>query len=197
MSVGNYQAILKNSLEDRLGFQTIVEWRSQMGNGLYAPRVDVAIGPFAIEDGIHMTAEHNDVFNNQIQFFRMLCKIHLENLGLINEATDGNQIIALINQKVEVLYYTNYNARCFMAIEVENNVSRKHLMGGAINASVLGRIGIAVGYNDEKHRAFLNLYRYFEFLRNVDKPTFNTSNLLIISKDQLLNTIETFNNFNL
>ena len=59
-------------------------------------------------------------------------------------------------------------------------------MGGAVNAAVLGQVSIAVGYSNLMHKAFLNLYRYFEFLRAVDKPTFNTSNLLIISSEQLI-----------
>ncbi len=65
-------------------------------------------------------------------------------------------------------------------------------MGGAINASVLGRIGIAIGYTEEKHRAFKNLYRYFGFLQSVQKPTFRTNNLLVISKDQMIQVLQNF-----
>lgn len=197
MSVEAYQGQVKALFEENLGLETLTEWRSQMDVGLYAPRVDVAIGPFAYENGIHMTAEHNDLFNNCQPFFIMLCHTHLENLELIRNDTPEDQKRDMVMEKLDIIYHTNYNARCFMAIEVENNVSRKHLMGGAINAAVLGRIGIAVGYTEEKHRAFLKLYRYFEFLRNVDKPTFNTSNLLIISKDQLTDAIVNFPNFNI
>jgi hypothetical protein len=197
MSVVAYQAQVKALFEENLGLETLTEWRSLMNFGLYAPRVDIGIGPFAYENGIHMTAEHNYLFNNWHPFFIMLCHIHLENLELINNDTPEEQKRAMVMEKMEIIYHTNYNARCFIAIEVENNVSRKHLMGGAINAAVLGRIGIAVGYTEEKHRAFLKLYHYFEFLRNVDKPTFNTSNLLIISKDQLIDTIVNFPDFNL
>ena len=197
MSVEAYQAKVKALLEENLGLETLIEWRSRMDVGLYAPRVDIAVGPFAYENGIHLTAEHNELFNNWHPFFIMLCHIHLENLELIDNNTPEDRKRAMVMKKMDTIYQTNYNARCFIAIEVENNVSRKHLMGGAINASVLSRIGIAVGYTEEKHRAFLKLYRYFEFLRNVDKPTFNTSNLLIISKDQLTNAILNFQNFNL
>lgn len=158
MSVDAYQASIKALFEENLGLGTLIEWRSKMGVELYAPRVDIAIGPFAYENGIHMTSEHNNLFNRYQQLFLMLCHIHLENLDLIHNDTPDDQKRAMVMEKLNTIYHTNYNARCFLAIEVENNVSRKHLMGGVINAPVLGRIGIAVGYSEEKHRAFLKLY---------------------------------------
>lgn len=63
-------------------------------------------------------------------------------------------------------------------------------MGGGVNAIALGRVGIAVGYTNEMHRAFMNLCRYFEFLREVGKPTINNRNLLIISREQLVEILE-------
>lgn len=63
-------------------------------------------------------------------------------------------------------------------------------MGRAVNASVLGRIGIAIGYNAEMYNAFKNLYRYFAFLQSVMKPTFETNNLLIISPEQIMQVLQ-------
>ena len=78
----------------------------------------------------------------------------------------------------------NSNARCLMAIEIENEVSRKHLVGSLINAADLGRIGIIVARTPEKLRAFFNLSKYLLFLRSAEKPTFDTNNFLILNKEQ-------------
>jgi len=83
----------------------------------------------------------------------------------------------------------NQNARCFMAFEIENEVSRKHLMGGAINAAALGRVGLAIAWNPEKLRAFVRMRSYLLFLSAVGKNTFDPSNLLILSKDQVMDVI--------
>ncbi|ETZ20139.1 hypothetical protein [Pedobacter sp. V48] len=189
MTVSEYQLLLQSEFEHRFELETKNEWSSKMKHGLYAPRLDIALGPFAIEDGNQKTEEHLDLFNGHKSFFEQLTEIHLENLQIITSQTLPEYRNDLVSRKLHDLEHTNYNGRCFIAIEIENNVSRKHLMGGAINASTLGKVGIAIGFNETKHRAFLNLYRYFEFLYDVGKPTFNTSNLLIISKDQLLDCL--------
>ena len=78
----------------------------------------------------------------------------------------------------------NRNSRCFIAIEIENQVSRKHLLGGALNASVLGRIGVAVGWH-EAFQMFLRLRHYILYLKSVGKNTFDASNLLLLKPEQL------------
>lgn len=182
--VNIYQERLQNLLADHFESDIETEWRTKMGKKIYSPCVDVAVGPFAIEDGVTYTNEHDEIFEQNIELFRRLTIHHLINTDSIKSA-DAENAQQLIGEKLNNLQATNRNGRCMLAIEVENKSSRKHLMGGAVNASVLSRVGIAVGFDDEKHRAFLNLYRYFEFLRRVEKPTFNTNNLLIISKEQL------------
>lgn len=81
--------------------------------------------------------------------------------------------------------FRNRNARCFLAIEIENKVSRKHLMGGAINAAAPGRAGLAVGWSDQMVRAFVKLRAYLLYLARVGKNTFDPFNLLIVNRIQL------------
>jgi hypothetical protein len=76
-----------------------------------------------------------------------------------------------------------------MAIEIENQVSRKHLLGGAVNASVLSRIGILVPWTKEKSRATIKLLQYWDFLKYVGKNTFSADNVLILTPDQLKEAI--------
>lgn len=187
MSVIKYQEHLRTLLQHKLNSETVCEWRTQMNEGVYSPRLDIAVGPFSTVDGIRLTQEYNQLLHDNRDFIKDLIKVHFVNLDIINDDSSEQEIEERINQKYDDLNFFNFNSRCFLSIEIENSVTRKHLMGGAINASVLGRIAIAVGFTKEMHKAFLNLYRYFLYLQNVDKPTFRTNNLLIISSDQLLN----------
>ena len=187
MSLTEYQQTLRGLLEEKLGSPAVCEWRTQMEANTYSPRLDVAVGPFSIENGVQLIHQYDVLFEKNIVFVTKLIKCHLNNLSFINQDMPTEELEEQVHQKLNEIRYFNYNSRCFVAVEIENAVSRKHLMGGAINASVLGRIGIAVGYNNEVHKAFLNLYRYFTFLQSVDKPTFRTNNLLVLSAEQLTN----------
>ena len=62
-------------------------------------------------------------------------------------------------------------------------------MGGAINAAALGRLGIAVGWTREKVKAFVKLRSYLLFLASVGKNTFHPYNLLVLSKEQVLDAV--------
>jgi hypothetical protein len=186
MTLKEFQSILKVELERKLQLEVKDEWRSEMVSQIYSPRIDLALGPFATTRDLNQTGEHNALFDNHRDFFYQLAECHLINLSHINERMDETERHEIITQKVDDLRWTNMNARCFVAVEIENAVSRKHLLGGAINCSALGKIGIAIGFTDSKHRAFCNLQRYFQFLESVNKPTYSTKNLVIISKDQIL-----------
>lgn len=186
MTVNQYQQVLRELLEARFASPTTCEWRAQMGNGLYSPRLDIAVGPYSIENDVQLIGKYDELYQNNSHFITKLIKQHLSNLSIINNQMTSENIENIVNNKFAEIQHFNYNARCFVSVEIENLVSRKHLMGGAINTSVLGRIGITVGYTNKMHNAFINLYRYFEFLQNVDKPTFRTNNLLVISSTQLL-----------
>lgn len=125
--------------------------------------------------------EYDRLMEISREFIEMLIVYTLEN---IREYEAINSVITFENLKNK-----NRNARCLLAIEIENKVSRKHLMGSAINASALGRIGIAVAWNTDKLKAFIKLRKYLHFLGSVGKNTFDTTNLLIMDKEQLFQAI--------
>jgi hypothetical protein len=112
------------------------EWRTEFGPGMYSPRLDVAVGPFATVQGQQLIKEYDYLLNHSSSLIFTLIEFHLHNTG--EQIDPGN----LFQQ----LCYINRNARCFLAFEIENSGSRKHLMGDAVNAAALGRIGIAVGW---------------------------------------------------
>jgi hypothetical protein len=158
------------------------EWAAMRHeDGVYSPRLDVAVGPFAT-GRLRCVSEFDRLVKNHDSFLRCLYRYHLANLR------DG----AALNPGIDFEHVVNRNpnARCFMAIEIENKVSRKHLMGGAINAAALGRIGIAVGWTAEKVKALVKLRTYLLFLATVGKNTFDPANLLILSKRQLKGALD-------
>jgi hypothetical protein len=146
---------------------------------VYSPCLDVGVGPFAV--GVE---RYGDVYDEMVMRHRdwlnELYLISKQNFSEFGE-TDGDV-------SFDRTFSFNHNARCFLAIEVENKTSRKHLMGGAINASALGRVGIAVGWTNKQVGRFVRMRRYLRFLASVGKNTFNTTNLLVLSADQLMHT---------
>lgn len=190
-SLKEYQRELKSSLQQVFGIEEVeVEWssmRDEFGLDLYSPRLDVAVGPFATQERLGFEYDRMLEQDKASIFIQELVRFNREN---IQQWTDG--FVEPID--FEGLKYLNYNARCFLAIEIENEVSRKHLMGGAINASALGRIGVVIPWSQEKLRAFVKLVRYLQYLKNAEKNTFDTSNLLIVTREQMLSSIESVSN---
>jgi hypothetical protein len=176
LTVGEYQVWLRDRLSKLLGVDATVEWPAFPGMQMYSPRVDVAIGPFSVDEGT-LGREYDELVRDHRTFFRQLIRLHDLNI----QGFDPGEL----SGDLEVVGYHNWNARCLIAIEVENIGSRKHLMGSAVNASSLGRVGLAVGWNEDRVRRFIRMRRYLRALAGLNKNTFNTTNLLIMSKDQL------------
>jgi len=183
-SVHEYQVRLKQNLSQIFQPEQVkTEWAAMSDEkNLYSPRLDAAIGPFAtnriyIDEYNHLVMQHKQLLSH-------LFEIHRSNLR--DHGQPDNHF------DFEYVCMRNQNARYFMAFEIENEVSRKHLMGGAINAAALGRVGLAIAWNPEKLKAFVRMRSYLLFLAEVGKNTFDPSNLLILSKDQTMDAIERF-----
>ena len=173
----------QGDLRDRLArtFRPIpvdAEWATRVqfdGRSVYSPRLDVAVGPFAIEE--NMEAEYDHMIRRYRDLLGRLFDAHCANLVAHDCSPDDFALRRVVNR--------NRNARCFLAIEIENQVSRKHLMGGAINAAALGRIGVAVGWSKNQVAVLVRLRSYLLFLASVGKNAFDPANLLILGPDQL------------
>lgn len=166
------------------------EWRAIKNiPGLYFPRVDIAVGPFSTVRGGNCITEYNQLMDASKPFIESLLSGHCENVQ--NYRTHDEQIMqALQIPDFEELKTLNENARCLLAVEIENKVTRKHLLGGAVNAAALGRIGIVVGWTDDKVKALVRLQAYWDFLRIVRKNTFSSGNLVILKPEQLRKSID-------
>lgn len=166
------------------------EWRAVKEiKGIYVPRVDIVVGPFATEPGISMEHEYDRLTRRSNTFLDLLLKHHNDNVQQYLQTDDQILDRNLLLRDSASLQYHNRNAQCFLAIEIENKVSRKHLLGGAVNASALGRIGIVVGWTESKVNALVRLLAYWNYLGSVEKNTFEASNLLLLSREQLRDSI--------
>ena len=180
--VTEYQRTLKLSLDHIFNPDIVrVEWSAMRDEPrIYSPRLDLAVGPFATHR--RYIEEYNNLSISHSALLRALYVRHLENV----EEGDSDRF------NFESVINRNFNARCFLAIEIENQVSHKHLMGGAINAAALGRIGLAVAWSADNLRKFVRMRNYMLFLSDVEKNTFDTSNLLVLTAEQLLEIINDY-----
>lgn len=187
MTATEYQNLLTPLMSQKfVDLDVIKEWRAFRGISYqYSPRVDIAVGPFSDLPGRNRIAEYNNIINrpNINQFLRRVYETHRENIGIefLNEITIP---------EFDFLIQKNQNARCLIAIEVENKSTKKHIMGSMINAASLGRIGIGVAYNDSVLRTFIRMLNYMGFLKRVGKNTYDTTNFLILTKEQLSSIID-------
>ena len=125
MPVKRYQQMVAARLSQIFtGVRVQCEWAAMSDEAnLYSPRLDIAVGPFATH--ARYAREYDELMDHNLRLIERMMICHCENIASYN----GGEIDVSFDR----LKYKNQNARCFLAIEIENKVSRKHLMGGAIN----------------------------------------------------------------
>jgi hypothetical protein len=165
----------KTRLERRFGETCTGEWPSLRGlRGSYSPRLDIAVGPFAVGE-LQLGHRYNELARQHRAYLAKLWQAHRDTLVRHDEDEPAD---------LDAVLAVNMNARCFLAIEIENRVSRKHLLGGALNAIALGRIGILIGWTSDKVRALVKARTYLRYLAGVNKPTIAVNNLFILDREQ-------------
>ncbi len=145
------------------------------GRKIYSPAIDIAVGPFAIEQ--RFENQYTGLLNQTREFIDKLTVCHNRNIE--EEHSD------LGASTFENILHFNENARCLIGIEIENTGSRKHCIGDLVNASALGRVGILVAWSPVILRAFLRQRAYLAFLFSVRKNSFRTDNALVLTRGQL------------
>ena len=139
---------------------------------MYAPILDIAVGPFAIKR--RYENRYTQILTETRGFIESLIEKHNENIESIKERVSFTQIL-----------HFNKNARCFLSIEIENTGSHKHCLGDLVNASALGRVALLIARNEEVLRIFLRQRVYLAWLARYGKNTFKTDNSLILTENQL------------
>lgn len=157
-----------------------------IGSDTYSPEPDVAVGPFASRN-VQYGNRYDDMAKSSSDFIEKCIEAHIENIKKhgfeFSELPDFN----LFSSGTAV----NWNARCFIAVEIENNPpSRKHLMGSTINAIALGRVGLLVGFSEDIVVKFLRCFKYLHFLKAVKKSYIEPNNGLVLSKEQFVEILE-------
>lgn len=156
-----------------------------IGRDTYSPEPDVAVGPFAIE-GEKYGNTYDEMAKSSKNFIEKCIEAHIINLRK-HEIDLGElpQFNFFCDRAI------NWNARCFVAVEVENKPpSRKHLLGSTINAVALGRVGLLIGFSEEVVVKFLRCLKYLNFLKSVKKSSIEFKNGLVLSKDQFIEILE-------
>ncbi len=176
MTVEEYQELLEEKCHQIFKqIQLEKEWSISLGReDIYAPRLDLAVGPFSY--GTKKLGNKFDLMMTDYEvYINEFIKFHNINIEKSN----------LPKADFQKIKDNNINARCFLAIEIENKVGQKHLIGGAINACSMGRIGLFIGWNERTYKYMIRLLKYLFFLKEFKNIDFPISNLLVLNKDQL------------
>lgn len=181
-NVKRYQELAYNSLSKIFGDGNVIkEWnvakdsRDAFTRELYSPRLDIAIGPFNIDGNIeHNQEEIKRTAHNKRSF--------IETMLHYSELPAGNFSEFFAN--------SNLNPRCFLAIEIENSGSSKHMLGNIANVSILGSIGVVIPFNSTKLFLCKRIRKYVTFATNVGKLEGVFKNMLIINKENFLRILE-------
>jgi len=170
-----------------------IQWSAFSGHGrrTYSPKVDIAVGPFAVERG------YENEYDLMVDSFRRLVDTWIDMFRRNWQSVIGDRYWSVSPYSPSgyrdfIEQSANRNARCFIAIEVENKNSTKHLLGSIINAGALGRVGILVAWREEVLRAAIRIREYFNFLQEAKKRTFNMSDVIVLSRNQLAGSLGRF-----
>lgn len=185
--VKKYQEFVYGSMKGIFGEDMVrKEWdvakdtKDDFTRELYCPRLDVAVGPFNIDRNI----EYN---NRQIESALQDYRGFIDKIYYLSDQSSVNI--------EEFLEKRNKNPRCFLAIEIENSGSSKHMVGNIANVSILGSIGIIVPFNDKQLSLCKRVKEYVAFATVVEKVNVIFENVLVIDKENFLKVFENIDIF--
>ena len=169
-----------------------LKYRSETGYRNYSPIIDISVGPFSEERGVSLWESYDNLVSfsgNLIDVMLAAFRHNYQEFGegyfTIEERTLPNNHHEFLTSSRSIRGSSNWNARCFIAIEVEDSGSRKHLLGDMINVSISGRIGIVVGYNPDLYETFFKQLDYLSYTVRAKKIQFNSRNIIVLKPKQL------------
>jgi hypothetical protein len=148
-----------------------VEKHMRIKSGLYSPRCDIAVGPFAFD------CQYGEVYKKLLG--NKGIKIFLRELlsSCRKPRVDLQDFVRHCTEQ-------NKNPRAFIVVEVEGSSCRngKHILGSMVNATTMGQIGIIVPYRDKTAK---RVYAYIDEMAGRRKTPKIFGNLIIIDKRAL------------
>ena len=164
-----YQSQVVKTLKEIFGDDLVKqEWDSVTYDGhtsnhslVYAPRVDIAVGPFNSYADLDIGVDRTGAMKNHLLTKRL-------------QERTGNGVI------------WNDCARCFLAVEIVFSGSSKHISGDFLNATSTGAIGFIVASREmyDKVRRTLN---YFHRLQEFERLHENgLQNIMLFRDDEFL-----------
>lgn len=173
LETNTYQNQIADRLRIHYGDDVKKEWCVSAGatdafrnRAIYAPRVDIAVGPFnttldqlpANRHAIRQRAHMSQLFHQ---------------LVARQPRIDMNQL--------------NENPRCFLAIELSFSGSAKHIMGDFANASLMGLVGVVVA-GPRNHSKVVRMANYLRLVSEVGKaPSGLFRNLAVFEVNEFVN----------
>lgn len=139
---------------------------------LYCPRIDFAVDPFNIDRNLD---ENNRRISEKYFEYEPLFSILIQHSNIPENNLELNN-----------------NPRCFLTIEHENNVTRKHMIGTIINASAIGKVGIAIAAQNKTYRALSRIKKYLDALVEFDKLDFFPKNVIIVNLNEFINCLQEY-----
>lgn len=134
---------------------------------IYAPRIDVAVGPFNSSSNLRSNRDNTVVMKNSL-------------------------LVERLNERYDIIW--NNSSRCFLAIEVAFSGSSKHIMGDFLNATSTGGIGIVVSGSKsyKKVRRMLNYFKRLEEFKRMERRSM--MNLMLFRDVDFLQFLEELKN---
>jgi GNAT superfamily N-acetyltransferase len=130
---------------------------------VYAPRIDIAVGPFNTRSNIRNNYDHTAIMKNCL-------------------------LVQRLNQQYDLIW--NDLSKCFLAIEIVFSGSSKHVMGDFLNATSIGAVGIIVS-RGERHKKATRIRKYLsqlEYNKRLDKRSLR--NLMVFSDSSFIHFLE-------
>jgi len=167
VSAKEYQEVVVNALKEIFSDNVVKsEWDSVEYDGhthnhilVYAPRVDVAIGPFNTYGDLDIGTDRTAVMRS-------------------------HPLVKRLEERYDVIW--NNLSRCFLAIEIVFSGTSKHIAGDFLNATATGSIGLIIAHRKiyKKVNRMLNYFTRLEDFERVSNKGLH--NLMVFQDDSFL-----------
>ncbi len=169
----------------------------------YCPQVDFIVGPLNITKDEEELAEMRSTYDGLYeQFEGLFTALYNRDMVIEKEVSKSlskseKKCIELLNIERKSSLVTNFNPRCFICIEFEKHTKEKHVLGGILHASALGKVGIILtpDEDEKQYERVMRIRRYLRFCVQAGKMGYNTNverNTILLPRDEFLGILRKY-----